>query len=95
MTGWTYLRFVQHQSRFPPDERAARNKEAQARFRERHADDRAGVRRVANLLNRRLVRDASFVAGLARAIRTCLDDDVARRLGAELRRVSADRRRRV
>jgi hypothetical protein len=96
--GWTRARFEQHRSRYPREERALRNRAAQARYRRRYADERARVRRVANLLGHRLrLRDAAFVADLARAIRDCLDDDVARRLGAALsagRRPPASRRRR-
>src|SRR5262249_15056617 len=87
---WSYPRRLQHDARYPTEERALRNRERQATYRERHAADRAKVRAVTNLLSRRVVRDATFVAHLARAIRAAIGDDAARELGEAL---SASRRR--
>ena len=90
---WSRERRAQHRARFPPEERATRNKEAQARYRDRHAEDRARVRRVTNVL----MRCSGFaVTELADVIRDYLGDDVARKLGAALSaspRRSAARRR--
>jgi hypothetical protein len=85
---WCSARYAQHQARFPPEEKALRNRERQARFRANYADDRAKARAVANILGR---RSGFSVADLAAAIRDCLGDDGARELGRAL--VSAGRRR--
>jgi len=78
---WRLERRAQHEARFPPEEKPARNKAAQARYRERYADDRARVRTVTNVLMR---RSGFAVAELADAIRAVVGAEVARELGAAL-----------
>jgi hypothetical protein len=85
---WRPERRAQHEARYPPEEKPARNKAAQARYRERYADDRAQVRRVTNVLMR---RSGFAVAELADAIRAVVGAEVARELGAAL--IRARRRR--
>jgi hypothetical protein len=49
---WSKLRHAAHRERFPLEQAGERNREAQARYRKRHAAQRAKVREVVNLLSR-------------------------------------------
>jgi len=87
--GWAIERRAQHQARYPIEDKARRNAEAQARYRKRHGAERMRVRQVANLL----MKQSGFEVGdLATAIRAAVGDAVAREIGAML--VASRRRRR-
>ena len=83
--GWSKQRYEQHQSQFPPEERAERNRAAQAAFRKRHAEKLRRARRVMNILvSDRWHHDT--VKELAAGLRTFLTKDGVRDLRKELGR---------
>ena len=52
MKGWSKLRYEQHLSRFPPEERGERQRQATIRYRQAHAERLAQVRAIGNILVR-------------------------------------------
>jgi hypothetical protein len=84
-TNWTPLRFKQHQANYPPEEKAERNRLAQARYRARRAEHNAKVRTVVNIVSRQR-SDHGELEQLATALRGLLTPAACRQLAAELRR---------
>jgi hypothetical protein len=68
----------------PPKLKGERNRQAQARYRERHAERLALVRKIAAILKRQSWHQDDAVL-LAAALRTLLGDESVRALGRELR----------
>ena len=68
---WSRLRTAQHFERYPPEERAERNRLAQARYRQRHAKRQAEVRAISSILMRQRWY-AADVKRLAAALRAML-----------------------
>ena len=68
---WSKLRTAQHHASYPPEERAERNRLAQARYRERHAKRQAEARAIISILMRQSW-NAADVKRLAAALRTTL-----------------------
>jgi hypothetical protein len=60
MTRWTGEREAQHAAVYPPELKAERNRQAQARYRERHIGQRRTIARIANLLQRQSWDDRHF-----------------------------------
>ena len=83
-TGWSRERMAQHRACFPREEAGERNRLAQARYRARHAKQRASVRKITNLLLHRH-RDGLDLSALAAALCECLGQPGAKALCEELR----------
>jgi hypothetical protein len=81
---WTKQRDAQHKAIYPPELRRERNRQAQVRYRERHADRLAQVRKISAILKRQSWHQDDAVV-LAGALRTLLGDECTRALGRELR----------
>ena len=78
---------TQHEQMSPADGWTERNRQAQARYRKRHADDIARTRKVAGLLMLRERKwDRHRAKKLAVLIRTFIGRDCTKQLAAELRR---------
>jgi hypothetical protein len=81
--GWSPERFAQHQSRFPSEQRAQRNRQAQARYRESHAIDLATARKLMAILTRQSGR-ADDMQQLADLLRQRYREASLRQLRVEL-----------
>jgi hypothetical protein len=81
---WTKQRDAQHQAVYPPELRGERNRQAQARYRERHAERLALVHKISAILKRQSWHQEDAVV-LVAALRTPLGDQCIRALGRELR----------
>ena len=71
---WSKLRTAQHYARYPAEDKAERNRLAQARYRQRSAKWRTSVRVIGNILMRRAER-ADDIGRIAVALRAMLTPD--------------------
>jgi hypothetical protein len=82
---WGRVREEKHARMYPPEEKTERNRQAQVRFRERHAAVIADAREAFNILSRS--RDHNDAKRLARILRKRLMSSERKALIAELRRL--------
>src|ERR1700746_1424605 len=73
-----------HQATYQPELKVERNRQAQARYRERHAERLAQVRKVSAILKRQSWHQEDALVLIA-ALRTLFGDECIRALGRELR----------
>ena len=71
---WSKARTAQHYARYPVDDKAERNRLAQAQYRQRTAKRRASVRAINNILMRQAER-ADDISRIAAALRAALTPD--------------------